>query len=40
MFNVGVRYNVTSNFDVSLGYAFQGTSAGGDTLGVSVGYSF
>lgn len=40
VFNIGVRYNVTSNFDVSLGYLFQGTSAGGDTLGVSVGYSF
>lgn len=40
VFNVGLRYNVTRNFDLSLGYAFQGAAAGGDTLGVSVGLSF
>ena len=40
VFNVGVRYNLSQNFDVSLGYAFQGTSAGGDTFSVSAGYSF
>ncbi len=40
VFNIGARYNVTRNFDISLGYAFQGTSAGGDTLGISAGYSF
>lgn len=40
IFNVGVRYNLTKNFDLSLTYAFTGTAAGGDALGVSVGYSF
>jgi hypothetical protein len=40
IFNVGLRYNLTKNFDLSLTYAFTGTSAGGDALGLSVGYSF
>jgi hypothetical protein len=40
VFNVGVRYNVTSNFDVTLGYTFQNLAAGGDTFAVSAGYSF
>jgi len=40
VFNVGVRYNLSQNFDVSLSYAFQGTAAGGDTFGISAGYSF
>ena len=40
IFSVGLRYNFTKNFDLSLTYAFTGTSAGGDALGVSAGYSF
>ena len=40
IFNVGVRYNLSKNVDLSLTYAFTGTAAGGDALGVSVGYSF
>jgi hypothetical protein len=40
VFNVGLRYNLSQNFDVSLAYAFQGTAAGGDTFGISAGYSF
>ena len=40
IFNVGLRYNFTKNFDLSLTYAFTGTSAGGDALGISAGYSF
>jgi hypothetical protein len=40
IFNVGLRYNLTKNFDLSLTYAFTGTSAGGDALGLSAGYSF
>lgn len=40
IFNVGLRYNFTKNFDLSLTYAFTGTSAGGDAFGVSAGYSF
>jgi len=40
IFNVGARYNLSKNLDLSLTYAFTGTSAGGDALGVSVGYSF
>ena len=40
IFSVGLRYNLTKNFDLSLTYAFTGTSAGGDALGVSAGYSF
>jgi len=40
IFNVGLRYNLTQNFDLSLTYAFTGTSAGGDALGFSAGYSF
>ena len=40
IFNVGLRYNLSKNVDLSLTYAFSGTSAGGDALGLSVGYSF
>ena len=40
IFNVGLRYNFTKNFDLSVTYAFTGTSAGGDALGISAGYSF
>ena len=40
IFNVGLRYNLTKNFDLSLTYAFTGSSAGGDALGLSAGYSF
>lgn len=39
-FNVGLRYNVTSKFDISVGYTFQDDEAGGDTLSASVGISF
>ena len=39
IFNVGLRYNLSKNLDLSLTYAFTGTSAGGDALGLSVGYS-
>lgn len=40
IFNLGLRYNLSKNFDLSLTYAFTGESAGGDALGLSVGYSF
>ena len=40
IFSVGLRYNFTKNLDLSLTYAFTGTSAGGDALGLSAGYSF
>ena len=40
IFNVGLRYNLSKNLDLSLTYAFTGESAGGDALGLSVGYSF
>ena len=40
IFTVGARYNVTKNLDVSLSYAFQGSNAGGNKMGVSVGYNF
>jgi hypothetical protein len=40
IFNVGLRYNFSKNFDLSLTYAFTGESAGGDAFGLSVGYSF
>jgi len=40
IFNVGLRYNLSKNLDLSLTYAFTGDSAGGDALGLSVGYSF
>lgn len=39
-FNLGLRYNVTKNLDLSLSYAFQDEKAGGDKFGVSVGYNF
>lgn len=40
IFNVGVRYNITKELDLSLTYAFASNNAGGDAFGVSVGYSF
>ena len=40
IFNVGLRYNLSKNLDLSLTYAFTGESAGGDALGLSAGYSF
>ena len=40
IFSVGLRYNLTKNFDLSLTYAFTGSSAGGDALGLSAGFSF
>ena len=40
IFNLGLRYNLSKNIDLSLTYAFTGESAGGDALGLSVGYSF
>ena len=40
IFNVGLRYNLTKNFDLSLSYVFTGSSAGGDAFGLSAGYSF
>jgi len=40
IFNVGLRYNLSKNLDLSLTYAFTGESAGGDAFGLSVGYSF
>ena len=40
IFNVGLRYNLSKNLDLSLTYAFTGESAGGDALGLSVGFSF
>ena len=40
IFNVGLRYNLSKNVDLSLTYAFSGTAAGGDALGLSVGNSF
>ena len=39
-YNVGLRYNITKNLDMSFNYAFQNENAGGDKFGVSVGYSF
>jgi hypothetical protein len=39
-YNIGLRYNVTKNLDLSLNYAFQDENAGGDKFGVSVGYNF
>jgi hemolysin activation/secretion protein len=38
--NVGVRYNVSQNFDISLNYAFKKDEVGGNKFGLSVGYSF
>jgi hypothetical protein len=40
VFNLGARYNLTKNFDLSLSYAFQSKDVGGNTLGLSAGYSF
>lgn len=40
VFNVGVRYNFTQNFDVSLSYIIQKDEIGGNGLGISAGYSF
>jgi len=39
-YNIGLRYNITNNLDLSLNYAFQNENAGGDKFGVSVGYNF
>ena len=38
--NVGLRYNVNQNFDISLNYAFKKEEVGGNKFGVSAGYSF
>lgn len=38
--NVGLRYNVSKNFDISLNYAFKKDEVGGNKFGVSAGYSF
>jgi len=38
--NVGVRYNVNQNFDISLNYAFKKDEVGGNKFGISAGYSF
>jgi len=38
--NVGVRYNVSQNFDISLNYAFKKDEVGGNKFGISAGYSF
>ena len=38
--NVGLRYNVNKNFDISLNYAFKKDEVGGNKFGVSAGYSF
>lgn len=39
-YNIGLRYNITKNLDLSINYAFQDENAGGDKFGVSVGYNF
>jgi hypothetical protein len=39
-YNIGLRYNVTKNIDVSADYLFQKETAGGNKFGVSVGYNF
>ena len=38
--NVGLRYNVNKNFDISLNYAFKKDEVGGNKFGLSAGYSF
>jgi len=40
VFNLGLRYNLTQNFDLSLTYAFASKNTTGNTLGLSAGYSF
>lgn len=40
IYSIGLRYNITKNLDASLSYAFQGADAGGNKMGVSVGYNF
>ena len=35
-----VRYNITKNIDVSLSYAFRSKVVGGNSFGLSGGYSF
>ncbi len=40
VFNVGLRYNVNKNFDISLNYAFKKDDVGGNKFGVSAGYNF
>ena len=39
-YNIGLRYNITKNIDVSADYSFQKETAGGNKFGVSVGYNF
>lgn len=39
-FALGLRYNLTKSFDVSLVYAFEGESTGGNTFGFSAGLNF
>jgi hypothetical protein len=40
VFKVTLRHNFTKNLDVRLTYLFQADFIGGDTFGVSAGYSF
>ena len=40
IWNVGARYNFTRNIDLSLDYTFKNQNAGGNKMGVSVGYNF
>jgi hypothetical protein len=40
VFRVTLRHNFTSNFDVRVTYLFQDDFIGGDTFGISAGYSF
>jgi hypothetical protein len=40
VFNIGARYNITKNFDLSATYTFQSKDVGGNAFGVSAGYSF
>ena len=39
-YNLGLRYNVTKNIDISADYSFRKDNSGGDKFGVSVGYNF
>jgi hypothetical protein len=39
-YNLGLRYNVTKNIDISADYSFRDENTGGDKFGVSVGYNF
>jgi hypothetical protein len=40
VFRVTLRHNITNNFDIRLTYLFQDDFIGGDTFGLSAGYSF